>query len=785
MSLDLSLNFPDINFGMEKGGKNGVYEFDRFRLDPEKLMLYRDGVEVSMPPKMVKTLLVLVEDRGTIISKDDLIDRVWPDAIVDESNLSQHLYHLRKTLGVRPTGRPYIETFRRRGYRFNGDVIRVNSSPAVSLPPPAAPSTLVSAATPATQTSVQRTGNVLRLEDWKPAPDRAPRIVRAEAETRAELELQSEGSALPKRTSFRLKLAVSLALLFTVAIVAISISQRMNLDARPAAALAELSLLRLTNGIKPVEVAISPNGDHFVYHELADKGEKLWVQQVGQASRVEIASTSSRFHGAKTFSHDGKFIYFIATEEGQPTGALYKVPTFGGPQTKILDHLSRPVSFSPDGREMVFIRDNQQTGSSSLLIAGSDGSNVKTLLEYRSPTQLVGSPAWSPDGSIIVFAAVRLAPSDSTNKVDLYSVGISGGKPTRIGNERWDIIYRIVWTGDGRGIVMIGTRADETYTTRRDQVFYLSYSKGESRRLTTDGSRHQEWSLGVTKDDAIIAAAYNRSSQIWAMNRSGDVSTAFQISRGSGDGRAGLVTMPDGRVGFIARSGEEIDIWTMNSDGSDLKQLTSGITAIEELRADPRGRYLVFSRSKDKQNHLFRIDADGNNLRQLTFGEGHEIDSTVSADGNWVVFGPAQADTKQVLYRIFIDGGQPAPFGDAICRTPNFSPDGDMLSCVRDGEILVLSGADGKLVKTFSIPPYAAVHFGARWTPDGRNLLYIRNEKGFSNLWLQPLDGASPRPLTNFSVGDIYNYSYSHDGTRLFVARGQQISDAILIRNYR
>jgi Tol biopolymer transport system component len=124
-------------------------------------------------------------------------------------------------------------------------------------------------------------------------------------------------------------------------------------------------------------------------------------------------------------------------------------------------------------------------------------------------------------------------------------------------------------------------------------------------------------------------------------------------------------------------------------------------------------------------------------------------------------------------------------FGDAICGTPNFSPVGDMLSCVRDGEIVVLSGSDGKRIKTFTIPPYAAVHFGARWTPDGRNLVYIRNEKGFFNLWLQPLDGGSPRPLTNFSVGDIYNYAYSVDGTRLFVARGQQISDAILIRNFR
>ncbi len=96
MSLDLSLNFPDFKIGMEIGSKTGVYEFDRFRLDAGKLMLYLDTVEISMPPKMVKTLAVLVESSGTILSKDELIERVWSDAIVDESNLSQHLYHLRQ-----------------------------------------------------------------------------------------------------------------------------------------------------------------------------------------------------------------------------------------------------------------------------------------------------------------------------------------------------------------------------------------------------------------------------------------------------------------------------------------------------------------------------------------------------------------------------------------------------------------------------------------------------------------------------------------------------------------
>src|SRR5688500_15991543 len=129
MSLDLSSSFLHFKIPMSAGSENGIYAFDQFKLDAEKLMLYRDDVEVPLPPKVVKTLTVLVEKRGAIIGKAELIDRVWEDSVVEESNLSQHLYQLRKTLGNRPDGQPYIDTLRRRGYRFTGDVQVVNGAP--------------------------------------------------------------------------------------------------------------------------------------------------------------------------------------------------------------------------------------------------------------------------------------------------------------------------------------------------------------------------------------------------------------------------------------------------------------------------------------------------------------------------------------------------------------------------------------------------------------------------------------------------------------------------------
>ncbi len=99
-----------------------IYEFEKFRLDTVHLMLYCGSEEIPLAPKAVETLLVLVERRGEILSKDELMETIWTDSIVEESNLAKYLHVLRNTLGNSQDGKPFIETFRRRGYRFNGNV---------------------------------------------------------------------------------------------------------------------------------------------------------------------------------------------------------------------------------------------------------------------------------------------------------------------------------------------------------------------------------------------------------------------------------------------------------------------------------------------------------------------------------------------------------------------------------------------------------------------------------------------------------------------------------------
>jgi DNA-binding winged helix-turn-helix (wHTH) protein len=115
---------------------NKFYEFGPYRLDQQARVLLRDGVIVPLTPKVLDTLLALVENRNGVVSKDELLRLVWPDSFVEESNLAQNISVLRKALGQPPDQVTYIETIPKRGYRF---VPEVRIAAAMAQPVAVAP----------------------------------------------------------------------------------------------------------------------------------------------------------------------------------------------------------------------------------------------------------------------------------------------------------------------------------------------------------------------------------------------------------------------------------------------------------------------------------------------------------------------------------------------------------------------------------------------------------------------------------------------------------------------
>ena len=116
------------------------YEFGPFRFDAGQKLLFRAGEAVPLPPKTLDLLSVLLEDRGRIVEKPDLMKRVWPDTFVEETGLARNVSQLRKALGDEADSGAYIETIPRRGYRFVAEVrLEGAEPPPVEAAPASAP----------------------------------------------------------------------------------------------------------------------------------------------------------------------------------------------------------------------------------------------------------------------------------------------------------------------------------------------------------------------------------------------------------------------------------------------------------------------------------------------------------------------------------------------------------------------------------------------------------------------------------------------------------------------
>src|SRR5215510_16451764 len=104
---------------------NNIYEFGPFQLDVEERLLLRDGQPLQLRSKVFETLCMLVANNGHLLGKDELMQAIWPDSIVEENNLDHNISTLRRTLGESAGGRKYIETVPRQGYRFVATVRNV------------------------------------------------------------------------------------------------------------------------------------------------------------------------------------------------------------------------------------------------------------------------------------------------------------------------------------------------------------------------------------------------------------------------------------------------------------------------------------------------------------------------------------------------------------------------------------------------------------------------------------------------------------------------------------
>lgn len=374
------------------------------------------------------------------------------------------------------------------------------------------------------------------------------------------------------------------------------------------------TLQRLTSSGKASDAAISPDGN-YVAHVKSEAGQRsLWLRQVATTSDTQIVPPSQQDYYGITFSKDGNYIYYAL---GEPTRifwrTLYQVPTLGGASRKVIENIASPVSLSADGTRLAFTRVDPLRGETALVVANVDGTGERQVAMRKLPNNFSSAgPSWSPDGKLIALGVLNYDPGSGFAST-VVEVQVESGAERPITSQKWSSVGQVAWLANGSGLAVIageGFPSPQARLFSSFQLWHLSYPDGETRKITNDLNNYSRVSL-TADSSAMVTVQSDSTSNVWVAPQ-GDASRAKQISSGKYEGAQGVSWMPGGKIVFTSRESGLTDIWSMEQDGKNQKQLTAHARFNYYPWATSDGRYIIFSSTRTgAARSIWRMDTDG------------------------------------------------------------------------------------------------------------------------------------------------------------------------------
>jgi Tol biopolymer transport system component len=538
-------------------------------------------------------------------------------------------------------------------------------------------------------------------------------------------------------------------------------------------------ITRLTTSGNAIAPAIAPDGRYIAYvqsHESTG-ATSLWVRQVATPGNVlVVASEAGEWIGLPTVTPDGDYVDFVRGEFRSNAWDLWRVPFLGGTPTLVIRNVYSPVGWSPDGKQMAFIR--WSSDASQLIVADANGGGERVIATRRLPSLFVAytsvgrplvRPAWSPDGKTIGVFAV----DERRVRVALVDVA-TGEEANRLAGV--GLPHGIAWLGPAQLVVSQGRESPF-----RNQLLRVSYPDGALSLMTNDLDDYMGLDVDASRRN-LVTSRRETTTSLWvgdALGANARRIVAPSLSSGTlllptlswagerviiervVDGPPTVIAVHrDGRSedlvpaaieGVVSANGRtlvftrDIALWKTDGVGAQPVQLTAGMV-VADPRVTPDGRYVVFLSTRDGTQAPWLVSTEGGEPTQLArvhIGLVGRID--ISPDGRRLMFISRETDG--------------APERVSLCDLP---------SCSDRTEI--------DAPESFRVP--------FRFMPDGKSIAYL--DQTGTNLWALPLDGGAPRQITSFPEGAvggaIANYAWSSDGTRLAFLRRTVAEDIVLFR---
>jgi Tol biopolymer transport system component/DNA-binding winged helix-turn-helix (wHTH) protein len=700
------------------------YRFDDVEIDLQSFRLLKGGKVVQVEPKALNLLIFLVERSGQLVPRREIIDAVWKEAFVTDHVLNRIIGQLRKGLSDDAHEPRYIETVPTLGYRFIAEVKAKSEVPAPSL--------IQSGGSSDTPAAAQQ--------------NRPP----------------SRISSLAGRIwgTRWLKVAVQ-----TVAVLALALAISVEVIRgwprfefyRPGYAAQITNFQGLSN-----YPAFSPDDTTIAYSRDDGNGFEIFVRQLAPEGR-EIQITSDGGQNLEAaWSPDGKLIaYYSYAREG-----IWLVSPFGGLPRQLTQFGSHP-SWSPDHQWIVF----QSNPISNLSFEGSgfargsvlwmihpDGTGEKQLTFSGAPAGGHGDPSWSLDGKRVVFQ-VENEPYEGLWSIASDGTGLVNLTPNGCPFLPHDPIY----SPDGKSVLYGGAQG----------LWQIHVSPGASAPLgepvqisNSGGMVFKNLAISRDGKKLLYAAEIKTSSlQSLDLSPSGQPIGAPATLRPDAGCRTTLPEFsPDGKLiaFYSCRAGSPGEIWQMEANGSNARQLTSIPADYSAPSWYPDGRHILYLTGDSEQFKLFSIDSETRQQQQV--GELHQqIDRVaLSPDGKQVVF-DATTDGVWNIWLMDLANGKTkqVTFGHDHLAYPLWSKDGKFLSADLEHGVdtnLAIFPASGGPVTQMTFD--RGDNWSGSWSQDGDQILLARRpSSGPWNIWSISRSTKVEKQITHYSKLNIAVYA--------------------------
>ena len=619
--------------------------------------------------------------------------------------------------------------------------------------------------------------DLLPFHEFQLAPDSEHRKEKARttgSEIFTRLKSQAILTADTLFTEIRTPRGAALFLSLTALVLLVPFAMSwMNEGTKADKKLFQGPMKKLTQDGKAICAAISPD-DQWVAHAEDHNGKQRLVitNTINSGSFVAIAPDDVQYLGM-AFSHDSHYLYFTRNEKGR--GVLYELAWPGNNPIKLKEGVDSPISISPQGDRFAFVRYDKTNTEFFLVVSNIDGTNEQVLANRKDGLTLsVKGVAWSPDGNMIV------CPVGDRSKgwaMKLFAFDSKNGSEQQIGNKSWFLIQQVAWHQDLSGPIIISA---STGLTSPYQLFQIQFPAGDVHRITKDTS---EYTTSVSLSNKnLVTISTDRQWRIWVAPLD-NLQAMTEIVTGSSL-NYGLSWSSNDNIFFSSMTQDSLNIYRINPDGSNKVQLTFEPGDNYMPASSPDGRFIAFVSDRSGAANIWRMNAyDGGDATQLTSGDLNFYPAW-SPDNQWVAYDNLSR-WKSSVWKVATGGGEPIKVADNY-RMPTFSPDSQLIACrydpAADGpDVAIFPAQGGEPLQHVEVPRQEWQTL--RFVQNNGEMSFVKNEGGYSNLWIRDLKTGTSRQITNFKSEQIYAYAWSPDYKQIALLRGTKTNNVAIISN--